>query len=1481
MLGLLAVVAYSRAATLGDIDGNGRVDVFDLVRLQNQVRTSAQVSEQLQVIGDLNQDGLVGSGDIEPLINTILGISPLVTIPSAAIRDSSPRSGEGNVALTRETIVRFTQPLSPTNILGTNCLFAEFGGRRILSRIELGSDRRSLTLFYLEPLPSSARVRVTLIGDYLVNIFGVRLDADGDGIPGGTRQIEFDSSAITPVVGTATIGQVFASEMPNGTNVPLRGVTVTVDGAEQTLRAVTDANGRFSLSPCPAGRFFVHVDGRTVTNLGANIHYPNKSYYPFVGKAWEAQPGYTNNLAGGDGLIFLPLIVQGTLQVVSQMTNTTVTFPPSVIATNPALAGVSIMVPAGSLFSDNGTRGGKVGIAAVDPDRLPETLPPGLGFSLVITIQTDGPSNFGEPVPVRFPNLPDPITGELLAPGAKSALWSFNHDTGVWQMQGPMTVTADGRFVECDAGVGARQPGWHGQRPDTKFECFPALGWTCDRQQQLFDVTGINLGGRARLKVGLIGASLFDFGLDGTPASNGFVKVTPSTLYTPAGGVGWVAVDGSPVLAFNREARPSVAFEDLDNIGSAHAWFAINVPNGVYEVTVRFGDADEGRSPMALIIEGLLRGNFSTAPGQFITAEVRTVVRDNRLDIEFGTFDGTLATVAWISANRVGEVPETPQSPLTPPFMYALENLENGFIQRGHYLSDADLDAKLFLATRTRYRFHVLHPASLSIGEMEFSTSTPGVGIVRPAVLLHPLGGIDSDTDGLPDSAEFVLGTDANNPDTDNDGIPDRFEVQQGTDPLSNLAVATGILSSTDTRGNAVDVCVGDNLAVVANSSDVVIFNAASSLNPIRSAQVPVPGNVMRVACSDNFVVAACDSAGLAILDVSNPSRSYVFFQLSFGANVKCVTAAVGVAYAGLSDGRVVAVDMASGTTLDTANLGGDVHDLGIGGESLFVLTANQLSAFDLTSGTLELQSSVAVSGFIPEGVTQRKRLFVGSDYAYVTSYPGYDTIDVRNPANLRRIGSALDGGPNSFKQIAVNGSGLGIAAVGVNSGQTGPGTHDIWLYDVSNPTNTSAFITSIETPGIARAVAIYNGLAYVADGNSGLHVINYRAYDTLHMPPTIMMGGNLAFTGPTNALAEEGKLVRLSALVTDDVQVRNVEFYVDGTKVGTDVNFPFEYRFVSPKRDATRTNFVVRAKATDTGGNIAWTPEINVALVTDFTPPRPRRTFPGGTNTVADVTDSVFVYFSEPIDAATLTSASFQLTYAGADNLLGTADDMVITNGTVSFRQELNLAKLSFLTPLPYGLYRGLITSNVTDIAGNALTNNFTWTFWVLPGGPDGDADHDDLSNAEEVARGTNPFNPDTDGDGWVDGVEVADGKNPLDPNSRPKMIFVGAPPVRISIADFDETGKPGNGTFVAQPPVKVSIAAFDETGQPGIGTVIGYPAVRISIPAFDETGIPGIGTTIGSPPVRVSIPAFDETGQPGTGTTIGRPPISVRYQP
>ena len=211
------------------------------------------------------------------------------------IVETSPLNRETGVAITRETIIRLSQPLSATTVVNDAVLFAEFGGRRLPGRVHVSPDRKTLTLFYLDPLPASARIRVTVVGDSLFDDDGIPADVDADGLEGGTAFIDFDTLSLTTLPGTAVVGRVFASELMPGdagmsVNVPLAGATVTVDGMEREMRAVTDEMGNFRLEPAPVGRFFVHIDGRTVTEVTIDdqpvpTQFPEGPYYPFVGKA--------------------------------------------------------------------------------------------------------------------------------------------------------------------------------------------------------------------------------------------------------------------------------------------------------------------------------------------------------------------------------------------------------------------------------------------------------------------------------------------------------------------------------------------------------------------------------------------------------------------------------------------------------------------------------------------------------------------------------------------------------------------------------------------------------------------------------------------------------------------------------------------------------------------------------------------------------------------------------------------------------------------------------------------------------------------------------------------------------------------------------------------------------------------------------------------------------------------------------------------
>lgn len=788
---------------------------------------------------------------------------------------------------------------------------------------------------------------------------------------------------------------------------------------------------------------------------------------------------------------------------------------------------------------------------------------------------------------------------------------------------------------------------------------------------------------------------------------------------------------------------------------------------------------------------------------------------------------------------------------------YAISNLSNPTIPvlRGEAGSQGYAHDLIILAPNTQYREWILHLQTMRVAVTNYTTPDVGRSFQLPEFQLRTSTSPDSDGDGLHDLAEFILGTIPNNPDSDGDGILDGVEIQDGTDPLDGLPASIGIIAATDTPGTAVDVCAINDLAVVANrEAGVSVLNVAGQ-NPIRIAEVDTPGTALRVACFGNLIAVADGAAGLAIIDITDPPAARILHQVNLGSPAQAVAAAGGLAYAGLANGETVIVDLASGTVLERLNVGGPVYDIGLDADYLFVLIGNQLMAYRFGDVGLEFVGSVATSGFGADPISQSKRLFVGGGRAYVTSSPGYDVIDITNPASMEHAGDAQNTGSQSFKQIISNGSGLGVATIGATAIPSSD--HDVLLYDLSDPAQTTQVISGIQTPGIAYAASIYNGRAYVADGASGLQVINYLAYDSGTNPPSIALSTSFTLSAPTNGLAEEGKLVRVTAGVTDDVQVRNVEFYLDGARVLIDGNFPFEHRFLTPRLTTSRTNFTVRAKATDTGGNFTWSDEILVELTPDATPPRVLRTDPG-TNSIVSITNppsAVFAYFNEPMQISTLGAPNYRLIWAGSDHRLGTDDDQLLTDAVATYRDTINAGVLEWPTPLGLGVYQGIITTNVTDAAGNHLEGEFHWTFAILTGGPNGDDDADGLTNADEIALVTNPFNADTDGDGWSDLDEVENDVDPTSPKSRPQQILLAFPPVRIELPSPEANGSSGVGIVLARPPVTVDLPSAEANGTSGTGIILARPPIQIDLPSPEADGTSGVSLLVGKPPVSVII--------------------------
>jgi hypothetical protein len=151
----------------------------------------------------------------------------------------------------------------------------------------------------------------------------------------------------------------------------------------------------------------------------------------------------------------------------------------------------------------------------------------------------------------------------------------------------------------------------------------------------------------------------------------------------------------------------------------------------------------------------------------------------------------------------------------------------------------------------------------------------------------------------------------------------------------------------------------------------------------------------------------------------------------------------------------------------------------------------------------------------LPYGGTAGDRLFVANGVAYVgaadsSGNGGYLTVDVSNP-----VSPTLIEGPDARNiagtAIALNGSGLGVSVQQLQIFLQGL-KNVVDVVNTSSPNNTGQFVTRYTLPSQPYDVAIGDGIAFVADGTSGLQVVNYRSFDTQGLvrdtaPPKLVTG--------------------------------------------------------------------------------------------------------------------------------------------------------------------------------------------------------------------------------------------------------------------------------------------------------------------------------------------------------------------------------------
>jgi hypothetical protein len=644
----------------------------------------------------------------------------------------------------------------------------------------------------------------------------------------------------------------------------------------------------------------------------------------------------------------------------------------------------------------------------------------------------------------------------------------------------------------------------------------------------------------------------------------------------------------------------------------------------------------------------------------------------------------------------------------------------------------------------------------------------------------------DPDHDGLTNLEEFQNGTDPHNPDTDGDGlsdgdevhiyhtnplvvdtdgdgIPDGLEVKLGTDPLdpNSFDYARALSSMEVVPGTF--VLVVDSLTGVASiqlqvighlidghsadltttrrrtnylSSDVTVCNfggqdgqvfagangtctitisnsgfstsaqgTVQSFSPSPVSFVPIPGFANSVAVSGGFAYVAAGGAGLQVVDASGDRKNpQIVSSLAISGNANDVTISGNIVYLAMGNAGLAAVDVTNPLMpqlLGTVALSGNAMDVTVRGTTAFVANGSNLVLVDTTN-----PRAMSVISTLPlDGFVWGVDVDVNRHLAAVAAGGnGLHLVDFTNPASPKVLGTV---GTGDARDAAIRGNFVIVA----------DHASSMTSVDISNTANP---VVVSNTPrnlgGLLNDIVLDGNFALGAD----VVFVNGVPIVDISQPTALAPRAILNFTArDDNAMG--------IAIGDGFVYLATEHSNLDkGGSFGDSRLYIGEY--LSPEGVVSRS-----------GGNITKPPvisSIHPSIILE--------------NTVAKIVSNVTV------TGANLTGATFAFQPASPS----TPQAIFVTSFSVNSLGTLATLNLA-VAPNITGTFVLVALNSVGD-SGKVATPGNTL---VILNAAQADDDGDGLSDAVELAIGTDPQNPSTINDGITDGWKAFYGFDPLDP--------------------------------------------------------------------------------------------------------------------
>jgi hypothetical protein len=293
------------------------------------------------------------------------------------------------------------------------------------------------------------------------------------------------------------------------------------------------------------------------------------------------------------------------------------------------------------------------------------------------------------------------------------------------------------------------------------------------------------------------------------------------------------------------------------------------------------------------------------------------------------------------------------------------------------------------------------------------------------------------------------------------------------------LAPFTITLKGTyNTAGNARGVAIDGNYAYVADhSAGLQIINITNPASPTLAATYDTPGYARNVAIDGNYAYVADYATGLVVINIMNPASPTLAGTYDTPGSARDVAVDGNYAYvADYSSGLIVVniTNPASPTLAGSYDTPGTALGVKIAGNYAYV--ADGTSGLQVINITNPASPTLAGTYDTPGSAYD---VAIAGNYAYVADYgSGLQVINITTPSSPTLAGSLAT--PDYAFSVAVCGEYAYIA-----DQQSG-----MIEVNISNPAHPS-IMDSYDTPGYAYDVAIAGNHAFVADDGWGLQVLN------------------------------------------------------------------------------------------------------------------------------------------------------------------------------------------------------------------------------------------------------------------------------------------------------------------------------------------------------------------------------------------------------